>query len=286
MRAAFAALRQLTQSDDVVLVLLIGHGDRSTPRKPSSIWSVRTLSADEWAELVKPIAGRLVFVEHRERQLSVSRSAGRPRPHRDHRERLARRRQFETVFPRVLHRGASSDEAADARQERQGLDLGGVRLRERRREGLVRQKRPAGDRASAARRHGDGMGRESRRRRAPTARWRSVTYLQPDGPSSADRRIPSWRAAAPPRRAREQRSSELRRTQAGRMPPDEYDASSKGCCSSSRGSISGFARSRDRTEPAARQKSLRPSRSRQSSTRPPRRRHRLSSTSARAAASS
>jgi len=62
VRVAFAELRQRVQDNDVVLVLLIGHGS-SFYAEPAKFNLVGPdLTVGEWAELIESIPGRLVFV--------------------------------------------------------------------------------------------------------------------------------------------------------------------------------------------------------------------------------
>jgi hypothetical protein len=109
VRAAVATLRERVAAEDVVLVLLIGHGTAGSAGGLEGLDSLEgsdakfnlvgpDLTAAEWAELLDPIAGQLVFVN------AASASFPFLRP-------LSRRgrvvitatdiaaQQFETVFP-------------------------------------------------------------------------------------------------------------------------------------------------------------------------------------------
>ena len=100
--------------DDVVLVLLIGHGTAvEGPEGDDGKFNLvgPDLTAAEWADLLKPLPGRLVFVKRRGGQLSVPARSSPARPHRAHRDRSAAQ-QFETVFPEFFVK-ALRDAAAD-----------------------------------------------------------------------------------------------------------------------------------------------------------------------------
>jgi hypothetical protein len=62
VRAALADIRQRATADDVVLVILVGHGSGSDSGEAKFNLVGPDLEAREWAELVRPIQGRLVFI--------------------------------------------------------------------------------------------------------------------------------------------------------------------------------------------------------------------------------
>ncbi len=62
VRAALADLRQRATKDDVVLIVLVGHGSGSDGGEAKFNLVGPDLSAREWAELVRPIPSRLVFI--------------------------------------------------------------------------------------------------------------------------------------------------------------------------------------------------------------------------------
>jgi hypothetical protein len=63
VRTALADIRKRATKDDVVLVVLVGHGSGSDSGEAKFNLVGPDLSAHEWAELVRPIAGRLVFID-------------------------------------------------------------------------------------------------------------------------------------------------------------------------------------------------------------------------------
>ena len=64
--------------DDQLLVLLIGHGTSLDGDEAKFNLVGPDLSASEWGDLLRPLPGRLVFVEHDRRELSVPAQARRP----------------------------------------------------------------------------------------------------------------------------------------------------------------------------------------------------------------
>ena len=63
VRASIEVLRQQTRADDVVLVILIGHGSTGDAEDSKFNLVGPDLSAREWAELLKPVAGHIVFAD-------------------------------------------------------------------------------------------------------------------------------------------------------------------------------------------------------------------------------
>lgn len=63
VRASIDLLRQQSKADDVVLVILIGHGSTGDAGDSKFNLVGPDLSARDWAELLKPVAGRIVFVD-------------------------------------------------------------------------------------------------------------------------------------------------------------------------------------------------------------------------------
>jgi hypothetical protein len=62
VRAALASLRRRAAKDDLVLIVLMGHGTVLEGDGAKFNLVGPDLTADEWVDLVKPIAGRLVFI--------------------------------------------------------------------------------------------------------------------------------------------------------------------------------------------------------------------------------
>ena len=62
VRAAMASLRRRAAKDDLVLIVLMGHGTVLEGDGAKFNLVGPDLTADEWVDLVNPIAGRLVFI--------------------------------------------------------------------------------------------------------------------------------------------------------------------------------------------------------------------------------
>ena len=62
VRAALADLARRATSEDIVLILLIGHGTATDAEDAKFNLVGPDMSAAEWASVVRPITGRLVFI--------------------------------------------------------------------------------------------------------------------------------------------------------------------------------------------------------------------------------
>jgi hypothetical protein len=104
-------LRKRMTKDDQLLVLLIGHGTSLDGDEAKFNLVGPDLSASEWADLVKPIPGRMVFVNATGASFPfLRRLAGRGRIVLTATDSAAQ--QFETVFPEYFVK-AFDDPAAD-----------------------------------------------------------------------------------------------------------------------------------------------------------------------------
>jgi hypothetical protein len=98
VRAALASLRRRAAKDDVVLIMLMGHGTVLDGDGAKFNLVGPDLTADEWVDLVKPIAGRLVFINTTSGSFPFLRKLSGP-------GRIvltatdAAAQQFETIFP-------------------------------------------------------------------------------------------------------------------------------------------------------------------------------------------
>ena len=107
----FADLRRRITKDDQLFVLLIGHGTSVESEDAKFNLPGPDLSASEWADLVKPIAGRLVFVDTTAASFAfLKKMAGKGRVVLTATDSAAQ--QFETVFPEFFV-NAFGDPAAD-----------------------------------------------------------------------------------------------------------------------------------------------------------------------------
>ena len=233
VRAAFARLRSEVQRDDVVLVLLIGHGTAiDGPEGGDGKFNLvgPDLTAAEWAALVATVPGRLVFVNTASGSFPfLEKIAGKGRIVLTATDTAVQ--QFETVFPEYFIQ-AVGDPSAD------GDKNGRVSVWEAFRYATARVKAWFEERGQLATErpllddNGDGIGREAEElgpgaspARPPVAgadgALAQATYLQSDPaiPATADAEMKSLLT----RRAELQSRIDLLRAAKGTMPQDDYD---------------------------------------------------------------
>jgi hypothetical protein len=219
VQRTFAELRRRLTKDDQLIVLLIGHGTSMDGEEAKFNLVGPDLSATEWTELLRPIAGRLVFVNTTSASFPFLRKlAGRGRIVLTATDSSAQ--QFETVFPEFFIK-ALTDPAAD-------LDKNGrvsmweafsyasaAVQRSFQDKGQLPTERPLLDDTGA------GIGREAQTP-GPDGAIAKITYLQPDAPVA----LPSDSAAAElvKRRAELQEQVEALKARKDTMPADQYDA--------------------------------------------------------------
>ena len=233
VRAAFARLRSEVQVDDVVLVLLIGHGTAIDGPEGGGKFNLvgPDLTAGEWAALVATVPGRLVFVNTASGSFPfLEKSAGKGRIVLTATDTAVQ--QFETVFPEYFIQ-ALGDASAD------GDKNGRVSVWEAFRYAAARVRAWFEERGQLATErpllddNGDGIGRDAEelgpgvsQARPPVAgadgALAQATYLQPDLaiPATADAELRKLLT----RRAELQSRIDLLRAAKGTMPQDDYDA--------------------------------------------------------------
>jgi hypothetical protein len=219
VRGAFADLRKRMTKDDQLLVLLIGHGTSLDGDEAKFNLVGPDLSATEWNELLRPLPGRLVFVNTTGASFPFLRKlAGKGRVVLTSTDAAAQ--QFETVFPEFFIK-AFSDDAADLdRNNRVSIweaftyASAGVRQWFEQK-GQLPTERPLLDDTGA------GIGREAQNPGTDGAIAR-VTYLQPDAVLA----LPSDTALAGLMRRRAELETLLEELKARKesTPPDQYDA--------------------------------------------------------------
>ena len=98
VRAALASLQRRAAKDDVVLIMLMGHGTVLDDDGAKFNLVGPDLTADEWLNLVKPLAGRVVFINTTGGSFPFLRTlSGRGRIVLTATDGAAQ--QFETIFP-------------------------------------------------------------------------------------------------------------------------------------------------------------------------------------------
>ena len=111
VQRALADLRKRMAKEDQLLVLLIGHGTSLDGDEAKFNLVGPDMTASDWSDLLKPLPGRLVFVNTTGASFPfLRRLAGRGRVVLTATDSAAQ--QFETVFPEFFTR-AFSDAAAD-----------------------------------------------------------------------------------------------------------------------------------------------------------------------------
>jgi hypothetical protein len=181
VQRVLADLRKRLTSDDLLFILLIGHGTSLDGEDAKFNLVGPDLSASEWADLIKPIPGRLAFVDTTGASFPFMRKlAGRGRLVLTATDSAAQ--QFETVFPEFFVK-AFADPAADLDKngrvsmwEAFSYASAGVRQWFDQ-HGQLPTERPLLDDK------GDGAGREAQSPGADPAIARA-TYLEPDVPAA------------------------------------------------------------------------------------------------------
>jgi hypothetical protein len=219
VRRALAEVARRATRDDVALVLLIGHGAGAENDEAKFNLVGPDLSAGDWADLVRPIAARLVFVDAASGSFPfLERLSARGRIVITANDSAAQ--QFETVFPEFFVK-AFDDDGADLDKNGKVSILeaftyaaAGVARRFEER-GQLATERPLLDDT------GDGIGREADDG-GPDGQLAQVTYVQPDAiiRETGDSEL----TALLRRRAALESDLEALRARKPAMTPDEYEA--------------------------------------------------------------
>ncbi len=145
-------LRKRITKDDQLLVLLIGHGTSIDGDEAKFNLVGPDLSATEWADLIRPVPGRVVFVDTTGASFPFPRQARRPRPDRPDRHRRGRAAVRDDLSGCISSRPSAiqprtSTRTVASRYGRRSPTRAPASAT------LVRAERPAADRTAAARRH-------------------------------------------------------------------------------------------------------------------------------------
>ena len=219
VQRALGDLRKRMTKDDQLLVLLIGHGTSLDGDEAKFNLVGPDLTASEWSDLLKPLPGRLVFVNTTGASFPFLRHlAGRGRVVLTATDSAAQ--QFETVFPEFFVK-AFGDAAADLDKngrvsmwEAFTYASGGVRQWFEQK-GQLPTERPLLDDTGA------GIGREALNPGTDGAIAR-ITYLEPDAALA----LPADTALAVliKRRAELEANLEALKARKETMAEDQYDA--------------------------------------------------------------
>jgi hypothetical protein len=212
-------LRQRMTKDDLLFVLLIGHGTSANGEDAKFNLVGPDLSASEWNDLVKPIPGRLVFVDTSGASFPfMQKLAGRGRVVLTATDSAAQ--QFETVFPEFFIK-AFEDPAADLDKDGrvslwEAFSYASAGVRQWfDQHGQLPTERPLLDD------DGDGVGREAQNPGSDGALARAV-YLEPDAASAVEGGA-TLTALQKAKADLERRIEELKARKSA-MAPDAYDA--------------------------------------------------------------
>ena len=215
VRAVFSTLRTRLAADDLLFVFLIGHGTAGDNEEAKFNLVGPDLGSSEWADLLKPIPGRLVFIDTTGGSFPfMRRLAGTGRVVLTANDSAAQ--QFETVFPGFLIR-ALGDPAADVDKngrvsiwEAFSYASSGVGQWFGQR-GQLPTERPLLDD------NGDGVGREAQNPGSDGAVSHAI-YLAPEPSESADNDLTKRRAEL------QRQLDDLRLRKASSPDPVRYDA--------------------------------------------------------------
>lgn len=219
VRRALADLRKRMTKDDQLLVLLIGHGTSLDGDEAKFNLVGPDLSASEWSDLLRPLPGRLVFVNTTGASFPFLRKlAGKGRVVLTATDAAAQ--QFETVFPEWFIK-AFSDPAADLDRNKrvsmwEAFTYASAGVRQ-----WFEQKGQLPTERSLLDDTGAGIGREAWSPGTDGAIAR-VTYLEPDAVLA----LPADTRLADLMRRRAELETRLEEVKARKesTPPDQYDA--------------------------------------------------------------
>jgi hypothetical protein len=215
VRRLFGALRSRLAGDDTLFVFLIGHGTTADNDEAKFNLVGPDLTSSEWSQLLKPVPGRLVFIDTTAGSFPfMHRLAAPGRVVVTATDTAAQ--QFETIFPEFVIQ-AFDDPAADADKngrvsiwEAFSYASAGVKQRFER-NGQLATERPLLDD------NGDGTGREAQNP-GPDGALARALYLAPESPDSTGSDRQKRRTEL------ERQLDDLRLRKASSPDPARYDA--------------------------------------------------------------
>jgi len=219
VQRVLADLRKRMTKDDQLLVLLVGHGTSLDGDEAKFNLVGPDLTATEWAALIKPIPGRIVFVNTTAASFPFLRKLAE-RGHVVLTATDSAAQQFETVFAEFFVK-AFSDPAADVDKNRrvsiwEAFSYASAAVHQWfEQKGQLPTERPLLDDTGA------GIGREAQNPGTDGALAR-ITYLEPEAPLA----LPADTAQAALVRRRAELEAQLEELKARKesTPPDQYEA--------------------------------------------------------------
>jgi len=220
VQRVLADFRKQLMKEDQLLILLIGHGTTSESDEAKFNLVGPDLTAGEWAELIRPIPGRLIFVNTTAASFPfLKKIAGRNRVVLTATDSSAQ--QFETVFADYFVKAFGADGADIDKSGRvsiwEAFNFASAGVRSWfEQKGQLPTERPLLDDTGA------GIGREATQPQGSDGALARVTYLQPEPPLvlPAD----ANQAALVRRRAELEAQLEELKARKENMPSDQYDA--------------------------------------------------------------
>lgn len=221
VQRVFAELRRRLGKDDQLLVFLAGHGTVDSAAGDDAKFNLvgPDLTATEWADLLKPLPGRLVFVDTTAGSFPFLRKlAGRNRVVLTATDSAAQ--QFETVFPEFFVKAFGADGADADKSGRvsmwEAFQYASAHVRQWfEQKGQLATERPLLDDTGA------GVGRDAQAPGSDGALART-TYLEPEPP--LDLPADAALAVLVRRRAAIERSLEELKARKESTPPERYEA--------------------------------------------------------------
>jgi hypothetical protein len=219
VQRAFADLRKRMTKDDQLLVLLIGHGTTADGDEAKFNLVGPDLTGSEWAEMVKPLPGRLVFVDTTAASFPFLRKiAGRNRVVLTATDSSAQ--QFETLFAEHFVKAFTTAEADVDKNGRvsiwEAFTFASAAVRS-----AYEQKGQLPTERALLDDTGAGVGREAQTPGSDGA-LAKITYVQPEPPLA----LPSDAAQAALVRRRAELEAQLEELKARKehMAEDQYGA--------------------------------------------------------------
>ena len=220
IRAAFGALRQKASKDDLVLIMLIGHGNASE----SSIGAAKfnlvgpDLSAREWADLVGGLPSRVVFVNGASGSAPFLQTlSARGRIVITATDTSAQ--EYETIFPEFFITAFTAGEADADKNGKVSIWEAFAYASASVRQWYQQQGRLQTERALLDD-DGDGVGREAQSP-GTDGTLALATFLQPDAPASS---TPPANPSLSGRRVEIQAQIDRLRARRSEMTQEDYDA--------------------------------------------------------------
>jgi hypothetical protein len=219
VQRALADLRKRMTKDDQLLVLLIGHGTSLDGDEAKFNLVGPDLSTSEWAELLKPIPGRLVFVNTTAASFPfLRRLAGRGRVVLTATDSAAQ--QFETLFAEYFVKAFSEASTDTDKNHRvsiwEAFTYASAAVRQ-----AFEQKGQLPTERSLLDDTGAGIGREAQTAGTDGALAR-ITYVEPEAPLALP--ADATQAALVRRRAELDAQLEELKARKESTQPDQYDA--------------------------------------------------------------